>query len=53
LNLPALGRVRVNRQKETEGGGTMVVRLRRGARRAVKPDPVEAAEAGAPDRAAE
>jgi DNA-binding protein HU-alpha len=44
LNLPALGRARVNRQKETEGGGTMVVKFRRVAPRAVKLDPVEAAE---------
>ena len=44
LNLPALGRARVNRQKETEGGGTMVVRFRRVAPRSVKLDPAEAAE---------
>ncbi|MFN6978361.1 MAG: HU family DNA-binding protein [Gemmobacter sp.] len=43
LNLPALGKARVNRTKETPGGDTMVVKLRRTAPKAVKVAPAEAA----------
>ncbi|MFN3642416.1 MAG: HU family DNA-binding protein [Gemmobacter sp.] len=43
LNLPALGKAKVNRTKETPGGDTMVVKLRRTAPKAVKVAPAEAA----------
>jgi nucleoid DNA-binding protein len=44
LNLPELGKARVNRQKGADGVATMVVKLRRTAPKAVKVTPAEAAE---------
>ncbi len=44
LNLPELGKARVNRQKGQGGVETLVVRLRRTAPKAVKVEPAEAVD---------
>jgi DNA-binding protein HU-alpha len=44
LNLPELGKARVNRQKGEGGVETMVVKLRRTAPKAVKVEPADAVD---------